>query len=300
MFARFLSFVEIRTKITSLFAFLLGMAWLTYQKQPVLWTRTGIFFAAMFLFDLTTTAVNNYVDTRTNAQKLQFSRPAALAVILVLFAASAGLGLVLARMTDLVVLLVGGACFLCGLLYTWGPLPISRLPLGEVFSGIFYGLLIPFLLVYINMPAGTYLTLHLTAQLLSVQFRLWPLAELLLLAVAPACATAAIMLANNICDLKEDIAVKRHTLPYYLGVPRALKLFAWLSCGAYPAAFALVLLRVLPPVYLALLISLLPVQRNIRLFFARQEKGSTFLCSIKNYVLVMAADVLAVFLCSLA
>ena len=38
----------------------------------------------MFLFDLTTTAINNYVDTKTNNQVLQFKRRAALTVILVM------------------------------------------------------------------------------------------------------------------------------------------------------------------------------------------------------------------------
>ncbi len=33
---------------------------------------------------------------------------------------------------------------------------------------------------------------------------------------------ANIMLANNICDLEEDIANKRHTLPYYIGKKNAI------------------------------------------------------------------------------
>jgi 1,4-dihydroxy-2-naphthoate octaprenyltransferase len=110
----------------------------------------------MFIFDLTTTAINNYIDSKTNGQILDFSRKTALIIIYCLFGISTVLGLYLAYLTDIAVLFAGGICFLCGVLYTFGPLPISRQPLGEVYSGAFYGIMIPFILMYINMPAGTF------------------------------------------------------------------------------------------------------------------------------------------------
>jgi 1,4-dihydroxy-2-naphthoate octaprenyltransferase len=128
------------------------IAFLLYQKQTIHWGLTLLFFAAMFLFDLTTTAINNYIDTKNNHQTLQFTRRTALIIIYVLFGISTALGLTLAYFTDIVILLVGGICFLCGVFYTYGPVPISRQPLGEVLSGVFYGLLIPFILLYINSP----------------------------------------------------------------------------------------------------------------------------------------------------
>ena len=296
MLKGFLQFVEIRTKITSLFSFLLGLAWIFSRGQPIRWDRTAVFFASMFLFDLTTTAINNYIDTRTNGQALPFRRGAALAVLLVLFAVSAALGVALALMTDVVVFLVGGVCFLCGVFYTWGPLPISRMPLGEIFSGFFYGLLIPFLLLYINLPEGTYLALGLSGSTLTLSLQLWPLLQLLLLSAAPACATANIMLANNICDLERDVAVKRYTLPYYLGRKGGLRLFALLYYAVYAAGAAMLLLRMVSPLYLLFFLTLIPVQRNIGRFFSVQDKGSTFGCSIQNFLIVMAADVLLVLL----
>ena len=155
MIKRFLSYVEIQTKITSLFAFAMGLGLLYTLGGRLDPELTLLFFGSMFLFDLTTTAINNYIDTRTNGLPLQFSRPVALAILLVLLAVSALLGLMLAWRTDLVVLAVGGLCFLCGVFYTFGPVPVSRIPLGEVLSGTFYGLLIPFLLLYINLPEGS-------------------------------------------------------------------------------------------------------------------------------------------------
>ncbi len=298
MLERFLSYIEIRTKITSTFAFLMTVAYLLYQKQQIRWGLTLLFFAAMFIFDLTTTAINNYIDTKNNHQTLQFKRRTALLIIYVLFLLGAGLGLYLAYLTDVVVLLAGGLCFLCGVFYTYGPVPISRMPLGEVLSGLFYGLLIPFILLYINMPAGTYLTLDLSWQTVNISIEVIPVLTLLLLSVIPFCTTANIMLANNICDLEKDIAVKRHTLPYYIG-RNAIYLFAGLYYLCYLAVIAMVATGMISPLCLLSLLTILPVQRNIKTFFGKQEKASTFMTAIMNYMLIMGSVILMLFFSSL-
>ena len=291
MMKRFLSYVEIMTKITSTFTFLMTIAFLLYQGRTIQWKETFLFFAAMFLFDLTTTAINNYIDTKNNHQTLQFKRRTALIIIYVLFAISAGLGLWLAYLTDFVILLAGTLCFLCGILYTYGPVPISRMPLGEVMSGFFYGVLIPFILVYINSPEETYLSLNANLETIALKIQVQPFVTLILLSVAPFCTTANIMLANNICDLEKDIAVKRHTLPYYIG-RKALYLFAGLYYLTYAAVVIMVIARFLHPVCLLSLVTLVPVQRNISAFWNKQDKATTFLCAIKNFILIMGANTL--------
>mgnify|MGYP000901099053 FL=1 len=291
---RFLKYVEITTKITSIFAFLMTLAYLFSIGQKINVERTFIFFAAMFLFDLTTTAINNYVDTKTNDQVLQFRRSISLVVIMVLLLVSAALGLYLAYITDVVVLILGGLCFLCGVFYSYGPLPISRQPLGEFFSGLFYGLLIPFILLYINMPKSTYLSYSFSPQTLTFSVHILPVISVLFLSVAPFCATANIMLANNICDLEKDIAVKRHTLPYYIG-KKALYLFAGLYYLIYLSVIAMVLLRILSPICLLLFLTLIPVQKNTNVFFKKQEKSSTFIVAVKNYVMIMAVFCFLIF-----
>jgi 1,4-dihydroxy-2-naphthoate polyprenyltransferase len=283
------------TKITSTFAFLMTIAFLLYQKQPINWGLTLLFFASMFLFDLTTTAINNYIDSKDNHQTLQFDRKTALVIIYVLFGISTALGLYLAYLTDIVILLVGGICFLCGVFYTYGPVPISRQPLGEVLSGMFYGLLIPFIILYINLPAGTFLSLNVNFQTISLDLQVWPIISLLIFSLIPFSATANIMLANNICDLEKDILVKRHTLPYYIG-KKALYLFAGLYYLTYAAVIAMVAFGILHPVCLLSLITLIPVQKNINIFFKKQEKAVTFLCAIKNYIIIMGANSLVIFI----
>lgn len=296
MILKILNYTEIKTKITSIFAFLMTIAYIFYLDKPINWRLTLIFFVSMFVFDLTTTAINNYIDTKTNHQTLDFKRSTALIIIYVLFMVSAGFGLYLAYLTDVVVLLLGAVCFICGVFYTFGPVPISRQPMGEVFSGLFYGLLIPFLLLYINMPEGTYLTLKAGLDLISLDMRVMPLISVILLSIAPICTTANIMLANNICDVDKDISVMRYTLPYYLGNKPSLYLFAALYYIPYAAVIVMVAAGMLSPICLTALVTLIFVQKNINTFFKLQDKGKTFICSIKNYVIVMASITLTIFI----
>lgn len=297
MLKRYLSFVEIQTKITSTFAFAMSLAYLAFLDQPMNWLPTGIFFASMLIFDMTTTAINNYIDTRTNDQILQFSRPAARAIIYVMLAVSTGLGLWLVALTDLVVLGVGALCFVCGVFYTFGPVPISRIPLGEVLSGVFYGLLIPFLILYINLPEGALLSIGLAEGIASLEVAIWPLVSLGLVCWAPMVCTANIMLANNICDLEKDVLVNRHTLPYYIGKRRAVTLYGLLYYSVYAVAVLLVLTDVLPLYYLLIFVTLIPVERNLRVFRKKQEKAMTFVTSIKNFVVMMSGQCIVLLLC---
>lgn len=295
---KFLEFTEIRTKITSLLPFFMSLAYLFYRRQPVNAERTILFFCSMFLFDLTTTAINNYIDTKTNGQELPYPRSRAKLIIYLLFGISSVLGLILAYRTDLVVLLLGGLCFLCGVFYTWGPVPISRLPLGEIFSGLFYGLFIPFLMLYMNMPSGTFLTLTVDWHAIQFVLNIVPSFSLLLLSAGPICATANIMLANNICDLEKDITVGRYTLPYFFG-KNALGVFAGLYYITYLTWAVSVALGILSPVCLPALFTIIPVHKNIRRFKAEHIKEKTFVLSVQNYIILVGAQTLMIFISGL-
>ncbi|HHV50947.1 MAG TPA: UbiA family prenyltransferase [Clostridiales bacterium] len=294
MVKRFLSYIEIKTKITSVFAFLMTLSYLFSVGQRVDFVKTLVFFLSMFLFDLTTTAINNYEDTKTNHQVLQFERRIAFIIIIVLFLAAAALGLYLAYITDVIVLLLGGLCFLCGVFYSFGPVSISRLPLGEVFSGFFYGFVIPFILLYINMPPSTYISYSFSFKTIAFSFDVFQVLTVILLSVAPFCTTANIMLANNTCDLERDIEVKRYTLPYFIGRKRATWLFAGLYYLVYLSIILMVVLKILHPVCLLILLTLIPVQKNINIFLKEQDKATTFITAIKNYIIIMAADCLLI------
>jgi 1,4-dihydroxy-2-naphthoate octaprenyltransferase len=292
MMRRFLGYVEIKTKITSVFPFLMTVAYLVLNGSAIDPLRSSVFFCGMFLFDLTATTINNYSDTKKNHQSLQFSRRTALFITAVLFLLSAALGIYLVSLTDMVVLLLGGLCFLFGVIYSWGPVPLSHGPYGEIASGFFYGALIPFILVYINNPRYLF-TYTLSWEKITAELSVAPVLGLLLLAVLPFCLTANIMLANNICDVPHDVKVGRYTLAYYLK-KRALYVFALLYYAAYGSVILMVIAGFLTPLSLLILITLIPVQKNINSFFRKQVKEETFIVSIKNFVLMISVHIILI------
>jgi 1,4-dihydroxy-2-naphthoate octaprenyltransferase len=103
------------------------------------------------------------------------------------------------------------------------------------------------------------------------------------------------MLANNICDLEKDIAVKRHTLPYYIG-EKALYLYAGLYYLTYFATIAMVALQMIHPICLLSVASIIIVQKNINGFFKKQEKETTFLLAIKNFIIIMGINTVMIFI----
>lgn len=295
--------VEIQTKVASVFPFLLGTLYAVGLYGTGGMTNTLILFWSLFLFDMATTAINNYIDYKTARKKDGYgyndhnamaahsiSPGAALSAIFTLLSLAVALGLWLWLRTDWVVLAVGIASFAVGVCYTFGPVPISRTPLGEAFSGATMGLLIPFLAVYIHRP-GEMIRLTLDGSRLLINLDWTGLLGIALLALPSVCGIANIMLANNICDVEDDIANRRSTLVTYIGVRWGLWLFAGLYAVAFLGIAAVVALGFLPAIYLLALLCALPIGRNICAFFRKQSKGETFVLAVKSFVLLEAVCV---------
>ena len=285
MIKNFMKYVEITTKITSLFAFLNTMLFMMYEKQPVNIPLMSIFFIAMFLFDLTTTAINNYIDSRNYPEMLPIPRKSAFAAIMIMLGISTVLGLYLAYRTGIVVLLLGAFCFLLGIFYTFGPIPISRIPLGEIISGIAYGMFIPFLMLYINNP-DHYLSLGLSLETISLTINVMPFISFFLFSLVMTFTTANIMLANNTCDIEKDVAVGRLTLAYYMGRKWAVALYGLLYYACYISVALMVIFRILNPVSLIFFLSMPAVIKNINTFNKEQIKEKTFITSIRNFIII--------------
>ncbi|SFI18104.1 1,4-dihydroxy-2-naphthoate octaprenyltransferase [Pseudobutyrivibrio sp. OR37] len=298
MIKKFLKFVEIQTKITSIFAFINTLAFIIYTKQPINIPLMVVFFFAMFIFDLTTTGINNYIDSRDYPQMLPIPRKTAFISIITMLSISTILGLYLAYKTGIVVLLLGAFCFMLGIFYTFGPIPISRIPLGELFSGVAYGMFIPFLMLYINNPSH-YLTLSLSLETISLSLEVMPLISFLLFSLVMTFTTSNIMLANNTCDLEKDEAVNRLTLVHYIGRRKAVTLFAELYIACYIAVGVMTVANILNPFALIFMISIIPVAKNISRFKKEQIKEKTFICSIKNYVIINSAYFVAILFATL-
>jgi 1,4-dihydroxy-2-naphthoate octaprenyltransferase len=96
---------------------------------------------------------------------------------------------------------------------------------------------------------------------------------------------ANIMLANNICDLDEDVKVNRFTLPYYTGVKNAMNIFAALYYLGFAAIIIMVVFGILPIYGLIAIVGLIPIHKNISKFRIQQSKTRTFPLSVQNLVI---------------
>ena len=285
MIQRFLNYVEIRTKIASLLPFLLGLSYVLYTYKQVDIRNTLLFFISMLCFDMATTALNNYIDVKANGKILEFSQKTAKQILYFLLILAILLGLALVFYTGVIVLVLGALCFGVGIFYTFGPVPISRMPLGEIFSGLFMGLFIPFLVVFINAPEDSLIYVTFTNWLLQVSFNIMDLLKLGVVTIPAITGIANIMLANNICDLDEDVKVNRFTLPYYTGVKNALNIFAALYYLGFAAIIIMVVFGILPIYGLIAIVGLIPIYQNISKFRKQQSKTITFPLSVQNLVI---------------
>jgi len=299
----FLKLVEIQTKIASVFPFLIGLLFVIYRYDSFYLANTLIFFSAMLLFDLTTTVINNYIDYQKASSEsfreehniisqIGISLNQVIKIIFIMLIVSIALSLWLVYRTDLFVLFVGMLCFAIGIFYTFGPIPLSRMPLGEFFSGVTMGFGIIFLTVYINAYSEGITNFKLDGFNLQFNANLILLLEILIISLPSVLTISNLMLANNICDLEEDIENQRFTLPYYIGRKNALRIFNYLYLLAFIALVVAVFLKLVPTILLASLLMVYPIYKNAKKFYQTQVKSETFSLAIKNLILINGSIVI--------
>ncbi|MNO16701.1 1,4-dihydroxy-2-naphthoate octaprenyltransferase [compost metagenome] len=300
---RFLHLVEIRTKAASMIPFLLGTIYATFRFHEFQGYHFALMLLSLLSFDMATTAINNYYDYARAKKKEGYGyevhnaivsykmKPGnVLAIIFTLLAIAIAAGIVLVMETNLLVLLIGGLSFAVGILYSFGPIPISRMPLGEIFSGLFMGFVIIFISAYIHVEEKlASLTLQGGTVLLEVQ--LIEVLLIFLISIPAILGISNIMLANNICDVEDDIENKRYTLPVYIGRPNALILFKLLYYAAYLDLIVLLFMKVHPILLLLVLLTIIPVRKNIKKFTEKPTKQFTFSLSVKNFMLTNVARI---------
>jgi 1,4-dihydroxy-2-naphthoate octaprenyltransferase len=292
---RFFHFVEIQTKIASVTPFFTGVFYALYVYKKINGKSTVFFFIAMLLFDMATTAINNYIDARAAKTRVHFSNAVSLSIIVLFISVSAAIGLYLTFLHGIVVLFAGIICFGVGIFYTFGPAPISRTPYGEIFSGGVMGFLITFLAFFINTPENTFIEIRSLFPVISIDIDVMTAVKLGLVSLPLVCGIANIMLANNICDVDRDVKISRFTLPYYIGSAKALRLFVILYYVAYGSILVSSVLRIIPVFCLLSLLSFIPVRKNIKLFEMRQIKSETFPLSGVNLLWIAIPYFLLIF-----
>lgn len=292
----FFEFVEIRTKFASIIPFALGTVYSIYHFNKFNIANFTILFFSIIAFDMATTAINNYCDYKRILNEnnnndstllLGYLKPTtAYIIILLLLTVAVLFGIILTLNTNFVVFLIGTLSFLAGVLYSFGPISISRMPLGEIFSGIFMGFIIIFLSIYVHIFDLNIVSVSYFNKLLTIKINLPEVINIVLFSIPAMTGIANIMLANNICDVQKDILSKRYTLPHYIGKQNALNLFSALYYIGYIDIVILVLLKLVPIVCILILFTIFPVKRNINAFNNNQVKDKTFILSVKNFVII--------------
>lgn len=294
----FLEIVEIKTKIASFFPFVIGVLFsLTFFKEfhP---GNTLLFFVGMLVFDMTTTAINNYMDfkkAKSKEYKYQENvigregvRPALVRnLIFAMLLFTLAIGIWLTVRSGWLLLVLGAICCFIGVFYTFGPIPLSRMPLGEVFSGVTMGLGIFAMVVYINTLSRKvfYLDLDLRSGTFALTGNLWLVAALVLASLPLIFTIADIMLANNLRDLETDIKNHRYTLVYYIGREQGIKLFSWLMYGSYAAVLLGQLCGVFEWPILVIVLTIPRIRQNLQEHKKELPAPHSFVYSLKNMVL---------------
>jgi 1,4-dihydroxy-2-naphthoate octaprenyltransferase len=131
------------------------------------------------------------------------------------FAIAVAAGLYLATVAGAVILIVGAASILAGVLYTGGPRPYGYAGLGELFVFLFFGLVAVNGSYYVQLEQLDWLPFGLS---LAVGF-----------------LATAILVVNNVRDIETDRRAGKMTLAVRLGRQRTRSLYALLVAGAFAA-----------------------------------------------------------------
>jgi 1,4-dihydroxy-2-naphthoate polyprenyltransferase len=170
------------------------------------------------------------------------------------FGAAVLCGIYLIYLAGPILLAIGAASILAGVLYTGGPRPYGYEGLGEVFVFAFFGIV---------AVSGSY---YVQAEQVT-----W---EALVLAVPVGLLASAILVVNNIRDLESDRRAGKRTLAVRLGRERARTLYALMVYGAFVTAPAPWVAGALSA-WLLLPLALLPVAVVLARTVRRHADGPT-------------------------
>lgn len=294
-FKIFAELVELKAKTASIFPFLMGFLYSWYHYNQIYWGNMLIFFISMVLFNMAVDIMDNYMDyhhaTDVHDYKHEtniigrenLSLPLVRNMMWGFIILSAALGIYLASQTSWVILWLGMFSYAMGIFYSAGPKPLSSLPVGEVTSGVTMGIIIPLICVYLNIYD-------------IVAFNWDLIGRVTLMSLPAAFSIANLMLANNTCDVEEDILNNRHTLVSYIGKKRAVHLFQFLVIATFVAATISVLLKIVPLTLLLLWVIFPKVWQHTKLYSKEQIKTKTFPLAIKNLAMIVSVQVVLFFI----
>ncbi|MCH4169035.1 MAG: UbiA family prenyltransferase [Streptococcaceae bacterium] len=299
----FFNFVQLRTLPVGLMPILLGLLFSKYYFNQFDSLRSILLIIGLISINFFVSAWNNLMDYKKavdidyrEKQNILSTRkiPEKLAwqICLILLGIDIIIGIILTFMTNLMLLPIGGICFIVAIFYTYGPFAFSRFPLGEVLACLAEGLGSFFIAVYVNSYQFNYFNVTFDGFKFNIIGDLKILLSLILVGLFCGLMNFNVMLADNISDLNQDIKNERFTLPSYLGIPRSLNLFKFIYLLALLFAVFAIIFQILPISALILVIALPLIYQNIKRFIKKQSKRETFKYSIQNLQLFEGAVIL--------
>jgi 1,4-dihydroxy-2-naphthoate octaprenyltransferase len=192
--------------------------------------RWGAFFAALvgsIFIQIGTNLANDYSDARRGADTADRLGPVrvtssglvaprrVLWATWIAFGVAIACGIYLATVAGVIILVVGAASILAGVLYTGGPRPYGYAGLGELFVFLFFGLVAVNGSYYVQLEELDWLPFGLS--------------------ISVGCLATAILVVNNVRDLDTDRRAQKRTLAVRLGRERTRRLYLTLLAIAFIA-----------------------------------------------------------------
>lgn len=287
----FYELTEIYTSPLDVIWFIFAVSYSYYRFGSYDYTYGIIGFLCVFSFHLIVNMHNNYMDYKnakdedgykknvstigTNNVPLKTVRNWIIGLSIIPFAAS----LFLVYKTGWTTLIVGVICVAIGLFYSFGPRPINSLPIAEVTVASAIAFFIPLVYVYLGLSNRSLMQ--------------WAIiAEILLICLPNMLIFFSTLLANNTCDLNEDIKNGRHTLVYFLGKENAVSMYkvVWIL-----AAVLLPLLAILHivPYTVGLVVLMYPLAyKTISPYLKKQVKKETYFSALKGVNVVIIPSII--------
>lgn len=287
---RLVALLQAQTFVISLLPFLIGTAFAFFYYRQFNPGDSLLLLIAVVAFHFAVNGHNQYTDYRRFSQdsrvvhshnniiaRFNIDLRWARLVIGTLAGIATVIGIYLTIKAGWILLLIGGLSFIVGYAYSGGHHPILKTPLGEPASGITMGYNITLLGIYINIYNAP-------------RFDNWFWLKGLLVALPAILVIANVMLANNTCDLEEDVVIGKRTLVYYISRSTALKVLLGCYGCAYLAIIWAVIANYLPLWTLGSLLTIPFVWKHSMVFVRHPQKATTFFNVVVNLQLILVSE----------
>lgn len=204
---------------------LVGTAYATIVTDQIRWAAFAAALLGALFIQIGTNLSNDYSDARRGADTEERLGPvrvtagglvppkAVLRATYIAFGCAVLCGIYLISVAGWVVLAIGAASIIAGVLYTGGPRPYGYEGLGEVFVFLFFGVVAVSGSAYVQIEEFTW--------------------QALALSVPVGFLATSIIVVNNLRDMATDARAGKRTLAVRIGRRRTRDLYAALVYGAF-------------------------------------------------------------------